>query len=307
MAMKRLVPKNILSKAHPRLSAEQNLHDRIASAALIQLKSFLNHRSAFVSDRSAESLHQMRVAIRRLRTVIYVLRMVSAAETYGELDDKLRNLARRLGQGRDQDVFLHMLQKIPSIFHYDLDVQERAVYTLLTIRDRHYEQIDLALQSDEIDHVFKQIVEVFRDRKFDFDPPFQKFLDLDARLLDSLHKKVLERGRRLSDQDLVQRHRFRLSLKRLRYALEFLSLAHAVTSQGRAFKKVIDRLLDLLGSANDAFTASRIARESLVHQDGQIHLMAGMVAGWHGGRAHESERELAKTWTGFKSMKAYWH
>ncbi len=307
MATKRTIPKNFLAKAKPRLSIDQSIQDRIASAALIQLKSILDQRVMFLSSRSGDSLHQMRVAIRRLRTVLHVLGMISTEEQHSQFDDELRNLARVLGQGRDQDVFLNMLQKIPSTFHHDLDMQERAVYNIISIRDRFYLQIDVALHSSETDNFLKKMVDIFQARKFELDSQWHSVADLDARLLDTIHKKVMKRGRRLSDQNLVQRHRFRLSLKRLRYAIEFMSLEHAASLKGRAFKKVVDRLLNLLGSANDAFTASRIARESLGHEDGQIHLMAGMIAGWHGGRVHDSERDLIKTWAKFKSMSVFWH
>lgn len=300
-------PTNSLARSRPRLIADQDLSHRISAAGLISLKSFMAQRTIFISRRNSESVHQMRVAIRRLRTVISILYVATADATYQRHNDALRDFARVLGQGRDQDIFIEMLQQIPSSFHHDLEAQERGVHNIIAVRDKFYLQIDGALQAAKINTLFDNLIKHFQERNFPLQQSFAEAEDPDTAILNSIMTKVVKRGRKLAEQDLAQRHRLRISLKYLRYALEFLALDRATSSRAKPFQKSIERLLGQLGAANDAFTASRIARESLSHKDGNIHLMAGMIVGWHGRAVQDNEEGLLKSWQKFKSLSPYWN
>ena len=264
------------------------------------------HRAAFMKKRNAESIHHMRVSIRRLRTVINILHLVTADENFERYNQSLRDLAHILGQGRDQDIFIAMLQQIPSSFHHDLDAQEQAVYAIISIRDKFYLQIDAALQAKKLDLLFDNLITIFQSGKYTFQPSYSAAADIDKMILDHIHKSVLKRGRKLGDQDFSQRHQLRISLKYLRYALEFLAIDRAASTTAKPYRKTIERILSHLGAANDAFTASRIARESLSYKNAQMQLMAGMIAGWSGRAIQDSEAVLLKSWQKFKSLSPYW-
>ena len=297
---------NTLARSRPRLVAEQDIDHRLSAAGLIYLKNFMAQRAVYFSKRSPESVHQMRVAIRRLRTVIAVALFITADESLIPCNSILRNFARVLGRGRDQDIFIGMLQQIPSSFFYDLDAQEIAVYNIISAREKFYLQIDAALQSSETNALFDQLIKYFQLRECRVHASFTESANLDALVLDRFLKAVIKRGRKLSEQDLTQRHQLRISLKKLRYALEFLALDRSRNAYGQAYRKRLERLLAQLGAANDAFTASRIAKDSLAQNNGQINLMAGMITGWHGRAVQDNEETLIKSWKKFKLQPSFW-
>lgn len=298
---------NKLARARPRLIVDHDITQRLSAAGLIYLKAFMSQRSAYCARRSAELVHQMRVAIRRLRTVLQVLTLITADDKFASHNHALKKFAHTLGHGRDQDIFIAMLQQIPDSFHHDLDAQERAVHDIIAVRDKCYLQVDAVLQSHEITAGFDQLIHLFQTRDFALQPAFQNSATSDAMVLDQLLRTALKRGRKFSQQDLIQRHRLRISLKKLRYALEFLALDRAQTARARGYQKSIERMMSQLGAANDAFTASRLAKESLDQNNSRIHMMAGMIAGWHGRAVQDNEKALIKTWQSFKSLKPYWN
>src|SRR5690606_24945293 len=53
-----------------------------------------------------EGVHQMRVALRRLRSALRIFGKVLACDAVSDLDARLKTLARALGPARDWDVFL---------------------------------------------------------------------------------------------------------------------------------------------------------------------------------------------------------
>ena len=78
-----------------------------------QLKELKKHRSAVVAHRDPEALHQMRVRLRRLRTVCSLF---APAIELPECDRKLQQLGKRLGRVRDTDVMIQRLRQLGQDF-----------------------------------------------------------------------------------------------------------------------------------------------------------------------------------------------
>lgn len=298
-------PSHALVAARPRLIAKRDISHRISAAGLIFLKSLMTQRALYETKKSAETIHQMRVAARKLRTVLSILKALTKDEIFTSYNEAIKKFMHVLGDARDQDIFIAMLQAIPSHFHYDLDVQEKAVYGVIAIRDKFYSAIDETIHNQDVNAVFQKLIDIFQSRSFVPAIEYRDCPDLDAVVLDRLYKKVIKQGRKLALQDLMQRHELRIALKRLRYALEFLALERGSTRR-KTFGKALEQLLSHLGAANDSFTASRLARDSLSHGNGEIHIMAGMIAGWHGRAVQDNEADLIRTWQKFKSLLPYW-
>ncbi len=81
-----------------------------------------NETAALTGD--AEALHQMRVAIRRLRSVLATVMSMLPAEQYQRLKDELKWLAGSLGPARDWDVFARdLLAPVRSVLHTEPDLE----------------------------------------------------------------------------------------------------------------------------------------------------------------------------------------
>src|SRR5439155_22648167 len=70
-----------------------------------QLREIEQHDPGTRLGRDSESLHDMRVGVRRLRALLRAGMELVATDT-GELDDRLKELGRVLGEVRDLDVLL---------------------------------------------------------------------------------------------------------------------------------------------------------------------------------------------------------
>jgi len=143
-----------------------------------------------IDGRDAEYLHQLRVGIRRLRTVFRVFGL-------RPLDRRLRKLALPLGEARDWDVFVARFGRGRA--------QRRAAHT----RCRR------ALASAEFKAFFAQRLET-RTRE----ASLTQFAD---EALERLRRKALKRARKMDWRDETRRHRLRIAVRRLRYACEFFS------------------------------------------------------------------------------------
>jgi CHAD domain-containing protein len=76
----------------------------------IQFKTILAHLDDAVQGNTSEPVHRIRVAVRRMRSVLRVFRKQLPAEPRQEIESILDNLSDELGPVRDLDVWLDLLQ-----------------------------------------------------------------------------------------------------------------------------------------------------------------------------------------------------
>jgi CHAD domain-containing protein len=117
--------------------------------------------------------------------------------------------------------------------------------------------------------------------------------------------KALKRGRHFKSLSTQERHRLRLAIKKLRYAVDFLLPMYG---QRKATRRYFDKLADLqeeLGSYNDmATTSSLLAGLQTEALEGGT--AAAAIAGWQAHAMIGSERRLRDTWADFAKIKLPW-
>jgi CHAD domain-containing protein len=121
--------------------------------------------------------------------------------------------------------------------------------------------------------------------------------------LDRLHKRVLRRGKNLSQLPDEARHQARIALKNLRYGAEFFAPCFAESRNAAAFLRATARLQNVLGAHNDAASADHFL--SGLHDIGAARA-AGLVTGWYARGALLADDELAQDWKQFKRIKPFW-
>jgi CHAD domain-containing protein len=130
-----------------------------------------------------------------------------------------------------------------------------------------------------------------------------------ADLLDRRHRRALRRGSGFARLPTEARHRARIALKRLRYAVEFFRPLHPARGQGR-FHRRLAGLLDRLGHLNDVATAERLVADLDGHDtagaDAGWRVAAGAVIGWHARGLVENEAQLVSDWNGFADAEPFW-
>ena len=266
-------------------------------------------------DAGPEGVHQLRVALRRLRSVLKAFRPAVRGSALEALDEDLKALARRLGPARDWDVFLLGLSAEAGAALGE-DRRLLALKRAATAkRDAAYGALRRELEGpgfrrlmlDGISLLLRRPWRAAADGDADaaeetegvLDAPLAEFA---APLLDKRWRKLHEDGDGIGDHSFEALHELRLEAKRLRYAAELFAPLWGGKA-ARRFLKRLAALQEALGTVNDA----AVARELLAALDGGAPAWAaGAVEGFAAARAGPARESALARWDDVAAAKAFW-
>jgi triphosphatase len=212
---------------------------------------FRLNEDLFLQNRSPQSLHQARVALRRLRSAFSVYKTMLADEESVRLKGELKWLANTLGDARNIDVLLETAEKG--------ELQDR----LEIARTDAYRAVDEALHSARARSLALDFNEWLRCGGFLSLPETQEIRDTPAaefalQALDRKRRKLKKTGRALAEVDDEHRHEARKAAKKLRYAGEFFGSLFTGKRARKRYEKFVgkmEKLQDRLGLLNDMVMA----------------------------------------------------
>jgi CHAD domain-containing protein len=269
---------------------------------------------ATVERQEVEGLHQMRVALRRLRTVFTVFDKAAASPPLAPLVEEARWLSRCLGEARDLDVFKdEILVPVAKAFADDLafgllaEAAERAralawTEALTAVSSARYTAfvLDLAAIIEE-----NGLRGADAETRALFTEPARAFA---GRALEALLDECVKLGKKLPDLEWPDCHRLRRRLKRLRYGAEFFLSLYPPEGTGRTIRRLA-RLQNTFGALNDAATAKRIVDMLINKNPNGLETLAwagGIVVGWHQHTARAMRKEGAKCWAELSRTEPFW-
>ncbi|MCS6896342.1 MAG: CYTH and CHAD domain-containing protein [Nitrospira sp.] len=228
----------------------------------------------------SESLHQMRVATRRLRSVLRAARPILASDWAASLASELSWLGECLGQARDLDVQIAYFREEISRLEASNRAPLKQFVAHLETKRAHAQQAVLSeLTSARYFDLIRRLEQAAHD------PPLVETADpqilqkLAKREFKKLRKAIRRAGAEPDDETL---HTIRIKTKRARYAAEL-----AVWKAGKPairFIKQARKVQDVLGSYQDSVTA-----ESYIHTF--FKQSSGARAGFVAGRLVERQRQ----------------
>ncbi|MBI1237986.1 MAG: CHAD domain-containing protein [Alphaproteobacteria bacterium] len=266
-----------------------------------------------------EGVHQMRVALRRMRSAIAVFGKAAQANVLVHLRAEAKWLADALGAARDLDVFVEeTLEPIRAAFPVD-----RALKSLATIaeasRAEAWRELRAALETSRARLFVFDLAEAIQTRPWRAEASLEAATALAKPLpgfavhaLDKRWTKVSRLGEKLEELDIEGRHELRIALKKLRYAGEFFESLFA-QKRARAYLRHVADLQDIFGALNDASVAETIALrliEKGIASDpageGAIRWAGGLVTGWHAARVAHAWPNAKARWKDLRKHKAFW-
>lgn len=254
------VPLSPVKASEPRLSADLSplaAFQQIAWACLDPLQ--LNHAGAIVGE-DPEYVHQMRVALRRLRAALHLFAPLLPEDFMTAVVPPLRALSTLLGTVRDLDVL--QTERLAGVQHTH---PTRPGLTVLMARIAAQRQTARAALAEALQSLaYGQWVVgmIARIHQLDTDPrptPLAKYAKTHWQ---RLHKKVVQRSATLSMDDRVALHALRIACKRLRYGIAFFDALSRPSPNQKAMR-VLETMQAWLGQLNDLSTAQRFLREAL--------------------------------------------
>jgi len=295
-----------------RLDPQIPLDDAFATILRSCLHHLMEAMPAAEDGSDPEGIHQLRVALRRLRSAFDLMRSVGSLSKFEALRAEASWLARNLSAARDWDIFQTgtlptIAKNCSSVAGFDVleqDAEENRGAAYKTARqelaDRRCARFVIELGG---------WIET-RGWRSDVSPESlghlaEPAINFAGRLLSERHMKALKRGRRFKTLSVEERHRVRLAIKKLRYAVDFLLPMYG---QRKSTRRYFDKLADLqeeLGAYNDmATTTTLLTGMKEAGADGGT--AAAAIAGWQAHAMVGAESRLRSAWSDFAKMKAPW-
>ncbi len=263
-----------------------------------------------------EGVHQMRVGVRRMRSVFSVFQPVLPAEATRVLRDPLRWLAAELGAVRDLDVFIDELLVPLFGVRGDDPAQKRLRDAAEQLREERKQELRKALRSRrqtrlllELGHWISRAA--WREQALSESSAllFQRADVFAGGVLSRLQRKAEKQGHEAVTGPPVARHQLRIALKKLRYACEFFRGLYPKKDVRRYLRR-LSRLQDLLGALNDIVTAGRVLEELLSRvgpeEAASLARAAGFIEGFAARQDEIALRQLAAQWARFQRTRPFW-
>jgi triphosphatase len=277
----------------------------LASQCIAHLQA---NEQGLIEGRDPEYLHQARVAIRRLRSLLRIFSEALPESCLGDVPEQFKALGHTLGVARNLDVLAtETLAAVADVEFPGLDELRRKVQKKRRGAGR---QARAAVAAPEYVALLLQFGAILQARSWLLDPQAKSLCARPCReradaALEKLHRRALNRGRNLESLSADELHRLRIDIKRLRYAVEFfLPLAPA---KARSYFEAVSLLQDQLGHLNDDAAAWRLLEEMAGDSVGPaFHQAIGFMHGWVTRDARLIRLELAESWSRFERAKRFW-
>lgn len=295
--------KLILSKD---MTVEQGLQAIIGNC----LSQIQENETGVVQTHDPESVHQMRVGMRRLRSALGIFKALAPCPP--ALLDEIKWTANQLGAARDWEVLsgstLVPVARAASNDEGMTALQQAALQLAQERRDAAASVVE-SVRYTKWMLAFSTWAQGanWNDRRDDssgksshgdMNAPLQKFA---RKTIAHHHRKLLKRGKGLDTAPAEARHEVRIVAKKTRYATEFFQSLFP-SGQVRHYVDALSALQDELGWMNDAAVADGLLRE-LQEKQPESAASAGFARGYLLARTENESRQLHKLWKRFAAMK----
>jgi triphosphatase len=293
----------------PHMAVEAALQ-KIGRNCLAQL--LRNEPAALATD--PEGVHQMRVALRRIRSAISSLKKRLPAEDHHWLREELGWLANGLGPARNLDVFATELLPSARAGLPDKRGWDELAATLDRLRQTAYGRVREMIVSERYTAAMLRLLRWFEACGWriyaapaEVNPLTRPIVEIAPHVLDRRLRRVRRDSQDFDRLSPPQRHKLRIATKKLRYTVEVFD---SLFDQGllSPFVKSLKRLQDDLGYANDIRVAHEFVPELFAQTEpGTRAIHAWMdVLQWHDQVLAGRERTLRKHLRALKHATPFW-
>lgn len=280
------------------------------SAAIVQLcavttRHILSNWRVLAQSDTPEAAHQMRIGLRRLRTVLRLLETILDSAELERLTLAARDLGRDVGRVRNLHVIVNDL--IAPLCDHTLLADGISKLKEDLARTSHSQRQDLLSKLQNTDYGHLQVElgllpEIVAARAEAHPGRIPKRIEgLAKRTIRKLARRVKQRGRDLAKLSVDERHELRKAIKPLRYAIEFFASLYPKAEIARLLGATIE-MQEALGYLNDVALAETLPEivSSDVHQDASLQRAVGAVVGWHAARAGLAWGDFPRVWRRFE-------
>ncbi|HLG86316.1 MAG TPA: CHAD domain-containing protein [Alphaproteobacteria bacterium] len=285
-------------------------HDALRTIIGAELAHLAGNETPAIRDGQVEGVHQMRVAIRKLRSALVLFSRQLEPVAAEAFQNELRRLGDIFGDARDWGVFLcealHGAEEA-GIAREWLALLEKPAHVEL---DRENQRLRDATRQPAFTGFMLGLTAWAEGQVWC--PPGKNARKIARRplrdsaddMLERLAAKVSKRGDKLDGSD-ERLHALRKSLKKLRYGIDYLAGLYGA-KQVKRYRKVCKRLQNILGTINDAAATDRLAGSLESHDRPDLAVAVGALAQWNSGRREEARAGFDRAWKRFRKAEPFW-
>jgi len=277
-----------------------------------------------VAQRNAESLHQMRIGLRRLRAAISLFSEIVADARVGTIKAELKWLGGELAPARDLDSFLS--EALRPLRKRQSDEPGFASISRMFARQRllGYQRAREAVESERFRALTLDVTEWIETGPWSTsdDPLFEarRAVPVEVLAADQLsrrRKKIRKRGAKIAALEPEQLHKLRIQIKKTRYATEFFAGTFTGKKAGKrhdTFHATLKQLQTCLGGLNDIMARKALCADVLespgrsLSEEQRRHraFAAGLIIGDQQAQVRKLLERSRKAHSKFADAKAFW-
>jgi len=306
-ALARQTPARAVKAASVALDEHGNAAMAFASIVRSCMAHVQANESGFVSGRDPEYLHQVRVALRRLRACFSLFKNAIPQAVFAPVMNQIKEQGVALGKARDWDVFVHEMLRALREQRADesavIAFQRRCVRMgQVYVREARGVVASLAWQRLwlELGRILAE--GTWQEGQAALALPVDDFA---ASLLQQRAATLKKRGKRLQELDAAGRHRLRIAAKKLRYAAEFFAVLFP-KRRLRPYVQSLAGMQEVLGGLNDAATLLRLLPAVMAGAHAPDPRIGGMIEGWSAATTHLQLDALSRAWEHWQRQKPFW-
>ncbi len=242
--------------------ADDTMSQAARKSLLNDLIAMLEHEEGSRSGENIEDVHDMRVATRRMRSVMQLLAAYFKPKAVDGFRTQLKRVATALGEVRDLDVMIDNLERFKTSLIADAQRDlDAAIVLLQKQRDDARKRLTKALDKGDYRHFvtdFSAFVTASKPEKDDHtgvDPtPIQVRYILPIEVYSHV-AQVRGYDQILAEASNEQLHQLRIEIKRLRYLLSVFDAL--LNTSGKEFIGELKNMQDQLGKLHDDVVAQQ--------------------------------------------------
>jgi len=290
----------------PTLEADHSCAEAFVLIVRSAAEQIAANRTAVLLTEDPAAAHQLRIGLRRLRSVLRAFRPLSDTPALHELEAHAATLARSVGELRDADVLIeHIYAPVAGKLKGDPGLP-RLREALLAHRARARDRARQALCSRQwsLLQLYLALFPRAVAEAEELAGPVGKFA---RSALKRRWRKVSDSAARLDELSIEERHEMRKALKMLRYTAEFFASLYPRRVTER-FVRELRSLQEVFGYLTDVAAAARLG--AICHEacadSREAQRAAGYVLGWHNAEAARAWKGAQKGWRKLARQPRFW-
>jgi inorganic triphosphatase YgiF len=298
----------------PTLSAHLHAGQAFQAVARACLRQITANAERLRYRASPEVIHQLRVALRRLRSLITSFKQVVADARLPAIKAELKWLTGELDAARNLDVLLHGDYRAAVAQKEDAEGLKGLGVRLRGARRMAYVRAAGAVESERCRRLLLDLLVWIETGPWTIaektaarrERPIRRFA---ADELASRRRKIDRRGGKLRELDPVAQHKLRIEAKKLRYAADAFAGLFERPKRARAFIEALKAVQDALGDLNDIAVGERLAHEAAAspgRAETDSAFVAGRITGAQKARIGPLTDHAAAAVAAFEDAKPFW-